>query len=327
MIIDLHCDTVWAIEKAKEKGEECSLKRSSFQIDEEKLAKGNYFAQCFAMFVPNDGEHRFEKCTEMIALYYEELKRCERLAPAYSYADVIKNRENKKISAILTMEDGCPIGESLENLEKLYALGVRMVCLTWDYQNALGAPNRNKTLYGETPDPFTPERKRGLTDFGKDVVKKMNGIGIIVDVSHLSDAGFFDVAKVSEKPFVASHSNARALCRHVRNLTDEQLKLLADKGGVVGTTYVKGFLHEQGTVGAKTLDALMPHIRHIRNIIGVEHIALGSDFDGMDKDIQLCDASKVPLLVQRLEKEGFSTEEIEKITHKNALRVFKECLR
>ena len=326
-MIDLHCDTVWAIEKAKEKGEACSLKRSSFQIDEEKLIKGNYFAQCFAMFVPNNAENRFEKCAAMISLYYEELKKCERLVPAYSYADLIKNRENHKISAILTMEDGCPIGESLENLEKLYARGVRMVGLTWDYPNALGAPNRNKALYGENPDPFTPDTTRGLTELGKAAVKKMNELGVIVDVAHLSDAGFNDVANITQKPFVASHANARALCRHVRNLTDEQLKKLADKGGVVGTTYVKWFLHEREAEGAQTLDCLIPHIKHIQKIVGIEHIAIGSDYDGMKNDIALCDASKAPLLIARLEKEGFSTEEIEKITYKNALRVFKECLR
>ena len=326
-MIDLHCDTVWAMDKARERGEGYSLRRSDFQIDEEKLVKGNYTAQCFAMFVPNNDDNRFEKCVDMISLYYEELKKCERLVPAYSYADIVENRKNNKISAILTMEDGCPIGESLENLEKLYALGVRMVCLTWDYQNTLGSPNRNKTLYGENPNPFVPDTTRGLTEFGKIAVKRMNELGVIVDVSHLSDAGFDDVANLAEKPFVASHANARALCKHVRNLTDEQLKKLADKGGVVGTTYVKWFLHEQGAEGAKTLDYLIPHIKHIKKVVGIEHIAIGSDYDGMDKNIELCDASKVPLLVQRLEREGFSIGEIEKITEQNALRVFRECVR
>ena len=331
-MIDLHCDTVWAIAEEKKKKhtktdtkeKECSLQRSFFQIDEEKLVKGGYMAQCFAMFVPNDGEERFQRCVDLIGLYYAELNRCERLASAYSYADLIENRKNKKISAILTVEDGCPIGNRLENVRKLYDFGVRMACLTWNYPNAIGYPNVDASK-PEKVDPFTPDSARGLTDFGKEVVKEMQKLGMIVDVSHLSDAGFYDVAKISQKPFVASHSNARGLCPHVRNLTDSMLKKIADVGGMVGLTYVKGFLHTDKALGAKTLDRLVEHIRYVRRVAGVECIALGSDFDGADRDIELSDAAEAPRLVSRLEKEGFSTAEIEKITYQNALRVFKDC--
>ena len=330
MIIDLHCDTVWAIDKAKrltkEKGKECSLQRSFFQIDEEKLIKGDYFAQCFATFVPNDGENRLERCKQLIALYNAELKKCKHLAPAYSYADLLKNRKNNKISAILTLEDGCPIGEKLENVQFLYDLGVRMACLTWNYPNAIGYPNLDASK-GQPLDIFTPDTSRGLTDFGKTVVEKMQETGMLVDVSHLSDAGFYDVAKIAKKPFVASHSNARGVCPHARNLTDKMLKKIADVGGMVGLTYVKAFLHTDKILGARTLDRLVEHIRYVRKIAGVDCIALGSDFDGADSDIELSDASKTPLLVSRLEKEGFSALEIEKITYKNALRVFQSCFR
>ena len=150
---------------------------------------------------------------------------------------------------------------------------------------------------------------------------------MLVDVSHLSDAGFYDVAKIAKKPFVASHSNARGVCTHARNLTDKMLKKIADVGGMVGLTYVKAFLHTDKILGARTLDRLVEHIRYVRKIAGVDCIALGSDFDGADSDIELSDASKTPLLVSRLEKEGFSTLEIEKITYKNALRVFQSCFR
>lgn len=327
MIFDLHCDTVWAIDQTKDKKNAYSLKKSSLQVDEEKLVRGGYIAQCFATFVPNNGERRLEKCVDMIALYYDELKKCPRLRPAYSYADIIQNQKDGVISAILTIEDGCPIGENFENLEKIYSLGVRMVCLTWNYPNALGYPNIDQSKKIAKADLFTPNTTRGLTDFGKAAVKKMNELGVIIDVSHLSDAGFYDVIKTSEQPIVASHSNARAVCKNVRNLTDDMLKKIADVGGMVGATYVNDFVFEDKNGAQDLLDGLILHIRHIKNVAGVDAIALGSDFDGAEKDETLSDASKVPLLVQRLEKEGFITEEIEKITYKNALRVFKNCLK
>lgn len=325
MIFDLHCDTVWAMSQAKEKGNTYSLQKSKLQVDEEKLVQGGYTAQCFAIFVPNDGGNRFEKCADMIALYYDELQKCKRLRPAYSYADLIKNQQGGYISAVLTMEDGCPIGESFENLQKLYDLGVRMVCLTWNYPNALGYPNIDQSRKVEKTDLFIPDTTHGLTDFGKAAVKRMNGLGVIADVSHLSDAGFYDVVKTSEKPVVASHSNARRACGIVRNLTDDMLKKLADTGGVVGVTYVNDFVFEKKR--ENLLDGLVRHIRHIKKVIGAEHVALGSDYDGADRDILLSDASKIPLLVQRLEREGFTTGEIENITYKNAFRVFKDCLK
>ncbi len=327
MIFDLHCDTVWAIDQTKDKKNTYALKKSSLQVDEEKLTCGGYTAQCFATFVPNNGERRFEKCTDMIALYYDELKKCTRLRPAYSYADLLQNQKLGYISAILTIEDGCPIGERLENLEKLYCLGVRMVCLTWNYPNSLGFPNIDQLKKIDKADLFTPDTARGLTDFGKATVKKMNELGVLVDVSHLSDAGFYDVIKTSAKPVVASHSNARSVCKNVRNLTDDMLKKIADVGGMVGATYVNDFVFEDKKERKNLLNGLVGHIKHMKNVAGVDTIALGSDFDGAEKDEWLSDASKVPLLVQRLEKEGFTTDEIEKITYKNALRVFKDCLK
>ena len=244
MIFDLHCDTVWAIDQTKDKENAYSLTKSSLQVDEEKLVCGGYIAQCFATFVPNKGERRLGKCADMIALYYQELKKCARLRPAYSYADLMQNRNDGYISAILTIEDGCPIGESFENLKRLYELGVRMVCLTWNYPNALGYPNIDQSKKTEKEDLFTPNNQHGLTDFGKATVKKMNELGMLVDVSHLSDAGFYDVIKTSEKPIVASHSNARTVCKNVRNLTDDMLKKIADVGGMVGATYVNDFVFE-----------------------------------------------------------------------------------
>ena len=151
----------------------------------------------------------------------------------------------------------------------------------------------------------------------------MNKLGIIIDVSHLSDKGFYDVISLSEHPIIASHSNARSICGHVRNLTDDMLYKLAENGGITGINYAKQFMHDDEAYGRNTPECALRHIQYIKKKIGVDHIALGSDFDGIDPNIEISDASKTHLIIRALEKGGFSSEEIEKITYKNALRVFK----
>jgi membrane dipeptidase len=326
MIFDLHCDAIWKIDLAREKNEKISLAKSALQIDEEKLVKGGYFAQCFAIYIPNKFLNPYERCLNAIDLYYEELKNCVNLSPVYEFSDFVKNNSAGKISSILTMEDGCPIGNDIKKLHHLYKLGVRMICLTHNLVNAIGFPNYGKYLSDGRPDYVTPNTKTGLTDFGKQLVQEMNRLGVIVDVSHLSDKGFYDVIEISKKPIMASHSNARAMCGSIRNLTDNMLKKLADNGGVMGINYAKGFLNDDKEKGANTIECMVEHIKYIRNKIGVEHIALGSDFDGIDTDIELKDASMMPLVIQALEKNQFNIDEIEKITYKNAVRVFKECI-
>ena len=323
MIFDLHCDTIWKISEAKEKGEELSLKKSYLQIDEEKLIKGNYFAQCFAIYIPNKYTDPFERCLRGIEIYHEQIKRSRVLAPVYSYSDFEKNAKKGKISAVLTMEDGCPIGENLDNLYTFYQKGVRMICLLHNLVNPIGNPNFVRCLSDGCPNPTIANVKTGLTEFGRALVKEMNKLGMIIDVSHLSDKGFYDVIALSKRPIVASHSNARSICGHVRNLTDDMLYKLADNGGVLGVNFAKQFMHNDEALGRNTSECALRHIRYIKKKIGVEYIALGSDFDGIDPDIEISDASKMHLLIRMLEKGGFSSEEIEKITYKNALRVFK----
>lgn len=323
MIFDLHCDTIWKISEAKEKGEELSLKKSYLQIDEEKLIKGNYFAQCFAIYIPNKYTDPFERCLRGIEIYHEQIKRSRVLAPVYSYSDFEKNAKKGKISAVLTMEDGCPIGENLDNLYTFYQKGVRMICLLHNLVNPIGNPNFVRCLSDDCPNPTIANVTTGLTEFGRALVKEMNKLGMIIDVSHLSDKGFYDVIVLSKRPIVASHSNARSICGHVRNLKDDMLYKLADNGGVLGVNFAKQFMHNDEVLGRNTSECALRHIRYIKKKIGVEYIALGSDFDGIDPDIEISDASKMHLLIRTLEKGGFSSEEIEKITYKNALRVFK----
>lgn len=323
MIFDLHCDTIWKISEAKRKGEEIRLEESYLQVDEEKLSKGNYFAQCFAIYIPNKYPNPFQRCLHDVEIYQEEIKKSRVLAPVFDYSDFEKNAKNGKISAVLTMEDGCPIGENFDNLHALYSKGVRMICLLHNHVNPIGNPNFEQECLDGSSNPKTANTTTGLTEFGRALVKEMNKTGIVIDVSHLSDKGFYEVVKLSERPIVASHSNARTVCKHVRNLTDDMLYKLAENGGVTGINYAKHFMHNNEALGKNTSECALEHIRYIKKKIGINHIALGSDFDGIDLDIEISDASKMNVIIATLEKGGFSTEEIEKIAYKNALRVFK----
>ncbi|MDL2292260.1 GNAT family N-acetyltransferase [Acholeplasma sp. OttesenSCG-928-E16] len=323
-IIDLHCDTIYAIMNQDEAG----LLKNNLQIDLQKLKKGNYMAQCFAMFVNLSKENNpFNKCIDMIKRLTHELAINERLIDfAYSYQDIINNQEKEKLSAIITVEEGEVIEGDIKKLIYLYELGVRMITLTWNFDNAIGFPNINLRNYkkGDSIDFSVPNNKDGLTPFGIEVVKKMNELGMIIDVSHLSDKGFYDVLKYTNKPFLASHSNARAVCNHVRNLTDDMIKELAARRGIMGINYCDAFMSDNKEDGKNTIKHVVKHIKHIYNLVGVDVIALGSDFDGIDPDIELDNASKLPLLINALKQEGFTDFEIDKMTHLNFLRLFKE---
>ena len=324
MIFDLHCDTLWKIQNTKDGSLQ---KGSSLQINAEKLTVAGYFAQCFAMYVPADTPNPKAALDGLIDRYYQEIASCETLRPINSSDDFASNNQAGKISAVLTMEDACSLQGNMRNLYLAYEKGVKMIGLTWNFPNEVGYPNYRDFVRGEMPDMFTPESERGLTDFGFALVEEMNRLGMVVDVSHLSDKGFYDVLSVTRKPIMASHSNARSVCRNVRNLSDEMLFALAKNGGVTGINYAAGFLCENEQKGRQTIAYAVEHIRYIRKKIGIEHIALGSDFDGIQPDIELCDCSKTPLLLQALERNGFTADEIEKISYKNALRVFAENMR
>ena len=235
------------------------------------------------------------------------------IRPALSYDDVIANREEGKMSSILTVEDGQLLDGRLERLEELYERGVRLLTLTWNYENCIGYPNSREA----------EKHRLGLKPFGIETVERMNRLGMIVDVSHLSEGGFYDVAEHSDKPFVASHSCARALCDHPRNLTDDQLKRIAQAGGVAGVNFNASFLREQST---KTfVDDIVGHIKYMISVMGDEHVALGSDFDGIDCRLEVENYDFYGEVVCRLEK-IFPQKTVEKICYANVLRVLKDCL-
>lgn len=326
-IIDLHCDTIGEIYQQKIKNKDASLASGELQINTGHLLKANSFAQCFAMFVYYPTENPLETCLKMIDVFYEELSKNPELALALCYKNLVRNHENKKISAILTIEEGGVTKSDLAFLRTFYRLGVRMICLNWNFENGVGNPNYGKYLENGKPDFITPNTVTGLTEYGFSMVREMNRLGMVIDVSHLSDKGFWDVIHTTTAPIVASHSNARGVCRHVRNLTDEMIIALHKNGGVMGMNFCAAFMDDDEQEGKNTIACTIRHMRYIRNLVGVDVIAIGSDFDGISPDIELKNASLLPKLIEAMRVEGFTEEEIEKITYKNALRVFKAVLK
>jgi membrane dipeptidase len=187
--------------------------------------------------------------------------------------------------------------------------------LLWNYENQLGYPN------------FQIEHKdKGLKEFGIQVVEEMNRLGMLIDVSHLSDGGFYDVAKYSKQPFVASHSNARECTMHLRNLTDDMIRVLAEKGGIMGLNFESFFLNEGEPTALSTVEDMIRHLKHIRNVGGIDVMAIGTDFDGTMHSSQIAHLGEMEKLTVALKKNRFSEEEIDKIYYKNALRIIKQVL-
>lgn len=327
-VIDMHCDTIGSMLMAPKWGHpDFHLAKNEMNIDLEKMTKGDYLAQCFAMFVPFNVENPFETCMEMIDRFYQEVEaNNDKIAVARNYDDLIKNQEAGKMSAILTIEEGGVTKGNLAYLRDFHRLGVRMITLTWNFENGVGFPNfKRSDDPNQKPDFKSPNTVDGLTPYGIEMVKEMNRLGIIIDVSHLSDAGFYDVLKYTTGPFVASHSNARAVCNHCRNLTDDMIRKLAERGGVTGINYAADFLREvpDGEANFSYIADMVKHIKHIVSVGSIDCVGLGSDFDGIEQNLEMKDASYLPQLADALAKEGFSQEDIEKIFYKNVLRVFK----
>lgn len=319
--VDLHCDTMG--ERIARSGGSVCLRKNDGHIDIEKLRRGQALAQCFAIFIPTHAEAErinppmspYEYFNFVYDAYLREMQaNADAIAPAMNYDDIMKNKEKGLISSILTIEDGVPIDGKMERIDEFYRKGVRLITLTWNYENCLGFPNSREL----------GKMQLGLKPFGIDAVRHMNELGIVVDVSHLSDGGFYDVAHYSQKPFVASHSCARALCSHPRCMTDDMLRLLGEKGGVCGLNFCSSFLREGSDY--TTIADLVLHARHIANVAGVDALALGSDFDGIQSTLEFSDYSGMPRIADAL-SQHFTAAEVDKICAGNALRVFRESMK
>ena len=226
-----------------------------------------------------------------------------------------------QITAIVHMEGAEPIAADLSNLEEWYGRGLRSIGLVWSRANdfAEGVPFRF---------PSSPDTGPGLTDAGRELVRACNRLGILVDLSHLNEAGFWDVAGLSEAPLVATHSNAHALCAASRNLTDAQLDAICDSNGVAGVNFAVTFLREDGSLVPDTpITEIVRHIDYFVERMGIDHVAFGSDFDGAEIPVELGGAAGLPKLVDALQAAGYDDEAVAKITHGNWLRVLRDTWR
>lgn len=328
-IADMHCDTISTLFESIKNQKNGSLKSNHLHLDISKLQKGDYLLQNFAIFVSLlEHKNPLEYSHQLIDFFYQEIeKNKDDIGVVLRYADIQKNKEEGKISALLTVEEGGITKCDLAHLRNLYRLGVRMLTLTWNFENGIGYPNIYRSE-GMEPDYKKPNVEQGLTEFGIEFIREMEKLGMIIDVSHLSDAGFYQVLQNTKKPFVASHSNARGICNHVRNLSDEMIRELGNRGGVMGMNFYPSFLVEgkgENEIIGSIAD-IVKHMKYIQNVGGYECIGLGSDFDGIPGHDELLDGSYLPLLVDYMKKENFTQNEIESICYKNVLRLYQDIL-
>lgn len=322
-VADMHSDTIFELLKRRRAGEDACLLKNTLHMDLQKMKQADYLLQNFAMFVDiGKCENPYEEAKAEYAVFSEEMKKHQDLiSQVLCYEDIQKNKDAGKISALLTIEEGevC-LGES-EKLEEFYDLGVRMMTLVWNYHNSL----TTSTARRKPPFPRNYSGSRpGLTETGIAFVQRMEELGMIPDVSHMSDAGIEDMLQITKKPFVASHSNARALCGHARNLTDDFLKRMGEKGCVIGANFYSEFLKKDAAFSET--EQIAEHILYMTDKAGIESVGLGSDYDGIDCALEMSDCSKIQMLAEALKRKGMTESQIERIFYKNVLRLYKELL-
>lgn len=318
-IVDMHCDTISRLYESRG-----DLQENEGHVDLKRMKKAGCSLQNFALFINREKvEDTFAAVMELMKLYDRELQKNQQwIAPVYTYEDFVRNEKDGKMSALLTIEEGAVCKGEVSKLQELYRCGARMLTITWNYPNELGYPNLGS-------DFLTPDTTHGLTETGILFLEEMESLGMIPDVSHLSDAGFYDVLSHTKKPFVASHSNARKICPVVRNMTDDMIRKLAERGGVIGLNFCEDFLtglSERQRTKENILDAVICHAEHIRKVGGIGCLGLGSDFDGIPDNRALPDVSAIDRLIWSLQKKGWKSSMIDAVMGENVLRVYREVL-
>ncbi len=285
---DLHCDTITKLFAQKQ-----SLFDGDAQINISKTSNLDRWNQVFAIFIPDSlrGEDALRYFLDVSDYYRKQI-------------DANQSSLAVKSNHLLSVEGGAVLAGKLENIDILRENSVKLLTLTWNGENELG---------------FGINKNRGLKDFGRKCVRKLEKSKIVVDVSHISDAGFYDVAEESTKPFVATHSNSRKICGHLRNLTDEQFLHIRSIGGIVGVNFHHPFV----TDGGDYISALMSHIEHFLSLGGEKCLCIGSDFDGADMDVALDSIDKINTLVDAMKKANYSDNLINDIMFNNALDFFE----
>ncbi len=295
---DLHCDTI---------GECCnrglSLRSNNLHIDLERARNIDNYTQLFAIWIPDElrGEEAVNYFDKVSDCFYKEIEKNSDLISLYN------EQKETPIKAILTVEGGSACGGSLDGLVHMYEKGVRVVTLTWNAPNEIAS------------GAFS---EGGLTPFGKEFIRMAEELGVILDVSHLNHQSFFELAEYSQKPFIASHSNADIVENEFgkkRNLTEEQIKIIKEQKGLIGFNFCKDFIENKNAVG---IDALCEQIKYMNSLGCNDIIAFGSDFDGCPVHNDLCGIEKIPPLFNELKQRGFDDVLLNKLFYENAESFF-----
>ena len=316
------------------------------EVDIPRMREGGVTAVFFSVYtsaVRNTELEAVQDALEIIDTVRREVGRFpDELTLAFSSADIEAARQAGRISILIGVEGGHMINSSLGVLRSLWRLGARYLTLTH---------SRDTPWAGSSGT----DSNAGLSEFGREVIAELNRLGMLVDVSHVSDQTFWDTVEASTAPIIASHSSARSICNHGRNMTDEMIRATADRGGVVHVNYYNTFLDcayaersrlwesenpdvgrgegigartraKLAAIGRPPLGTLLDHFEHVARVGGIEAVGLGSDFDGVDGELPegMEDISKLPALVSGLAERGFGDEDIEKILGLNSLRVFRD---
>jgi len=321
-VVDAHIDTLLEIMVPPARPIKLPTPRkfgersSKGHVDLPRLLESGVDLQIFAVYIQPEYkiERALHRALQVFDRFYKELHDHEDKMMLFTKVSDVREAEKQgKIAAMLSIEGGEAVEADLGILRMLYRLGLRAMTLTWNERNQIA----DGAGEGRT--------KGGLTNFGVELVKEMNNLGMVVDVSHLNDAGFFDVIETTTKPIIASHSNCRAVCNHRRNLTDDMIKILADNGGVMGMNFAPSFVDENKENA--TLERVLDHVDHIVKVASVDNVGLGSDFDGIETTPKgLEDVTRMPYLTEGLLKRGYKEDDIRKVLGENFLRVFRQVI-
>ena len=365
IIIDTHADTPQRfLDENFDLGENTPITEG--QIDLRKIKKGNLGAEFFSIWVEPEFKGQYSKrAMDLIdSVYQQAARHPDQMTMAFSADDIMRAHQQHKFAALMGIEGGHAIENDLRLLRDFYRLGVRYMTLTWSNTNDWADSS------GDIQNPSV-KHHNGMTDFGKDVVREMNRLGMIVDISHVSDATFYQALLVSQAPVIASHSSARALTSAPRNMTDDMLRAVARNGGVVMVNFYSAFV-DQNYLNASSdpqkvkqrddeieafkkahahpdgspvtydeyafiekkwaaqfprppLKSLIDHIDHVAKVAGIDHVGLGSDFDGISSLPEGIDsAADLPKITEALVQRGYNAEQIQKILGGNFLRVMRE---
>lgn len=308
-IFDAHCDTIYELNNKN-----MGLLKNSIHLDAERMGKYDTYIQVFAAFVDKEEitVSPMNHCLKLMDKYHTELEKSGGMLTAIETAQQLEDAAKRGGAySILSIEGAEALDGNLSALRMYYKMGVRLITLTWNYAN-------------ELCDGITESRGGGLTDFGRKAVAMMEDMGILIDVSHLSERGFWDVAECTKYPFTASHSCAKALCGNERNLTDEQIKTIAERNGCIGVNFYPEFLSEQKKCD---ISDIVRHIKYMIDLGAEDAIGLGSDFDGVECLPQgINGAENMKNIISALNDAGFSQTVTDKIAFGNFYRLFYETL-